>query len=289
MQRFGPYRVVRSLGQGASALVLEGEHEETLERVALRVPLLETDTRPERWLEISRVIDCPHVVRWHGVVWEGYRWAFVCDLVGGVELERLRVSTVSSAWRRGLALVALHDIGVALTAMHEAALEGRSLALVHGDLSPSNVRLRPDGTCVLMDLGETRRTALSHYTGHTVVGTPGYIAPELIRGAAPTFASDLFALGALGYAAWFGRDAFSGETEQEVLEATIGTQPDLPGADSLADLLRACLQKRPERRPTSARRVAEQVASLVQHEALDVTALRRATALTALALTGDGG
>lgn len=284
---FGRYTLGRTLGRGATSTVIEALDERTGARVALRFPLQELESSPERWLAISSAIDCPHVVRWSGIERDGYRWAFVCELVRGIELDRLRVTTASTAWRRGLAVVSLHDVAVALTAMHEATLDGATLGLVHGDLSPGNVVLRDDGACVLMDLGETRRTALSQYTGHSVVGTPGYIAPELIRGASPDARSDLFSLGALAYAAWMGRDAFGGLDEQAVLEATLSTKPELPADDPLGALVAQCLQKRPERRPDSARRVAEQVASMIRDASMDVLGLRRSTALAARALAPD--
>ena len=77
------------------------------------------------------------------------------------------------------ALGRLHDLGV-----------------VHGDVSPGNVLLDLDGRPVLGDLG------LGHVVGDVspgVWGTDGYVAPEVLLGGDPTPASDVYALGALGW------------------------------------------------------------------------------------------
>jgi serine/threonine protein kinase len=83
--------------------------------------------------------------------------------------------------------------------LHEAGF-------VHGDLKPSHTIITPQGDVVLLDLGSAveRRAAVS-----TPV-TAGYAAPELLAGAAPSVATDLFALGALGHATALGRAPAAG-------------------------------------------------------------------------------
>ncbi|MFI8963480.1 serine/threonine-protein kinase [Streptomyces sp. NPDC053493] len=141
----------------------------------------------------------------------------------------------------------------ALTHVHAAGL-------VHRDLKPSNVLLTVDGPRII-DFGIARALDAVTVTdgGLTstgaVVGSPGFMSPEQVRGERVTPASDIFCLGSvLAYAAT-GRSPF-GSSDSGV-HATMfriaNEEPDLAGlAPELAGLIRACLTKDPEGRPSAA-------------------------------------
>lgn len=134
--------------------------------------------------------------------------------------------------------------------------------LVHRDLKPSNILLTVDGPR-LIDFGIARAVDTVTDGGLTstgaLVGSPGFMSPEQVRGERLTPASDIFCLGSvLAYAAT-GRSPF-GSAESGV-HATMfriaHDEPDLAGLpDELADLVRACLHKAPAARPTAARLAA---------------------------------
>ncbi|MDT0341965.1 serine/threonine-protein kinase [Streptomyces litchfieldiae] len=141
----------------------------------------------------------------------------------------------------------------ALTAIHAAGV-------THRDLKPSNVLLTLDGPRVI-DFGIARAadSSVATRTGVTV-GSPGYMAPEQVRGERSTEAADVFGLGAvLGYAAT-GRGPFgTGDSAAHALMFRVVTEPpelgDMTGP--LRALAERCLAKEPGERPTPAEIVAE--------------------------------
>ncbi|MGW5002455.1 protein kinase domain-containing protein [Streptomyces hydrogenans] len=133
----------------------------------------------------------------------------------------------------------------------EALVAIHGQGLVHRDLKPGNVLVAEDGPRVI-DFGIAKAlhgsTALTS-VGH-VVGTAGFMAPEHLRGAA-TPASDVFALGALLVHAATGGAPFSGTDIFAVMTATLFDAPALDSVpDGVAELVRDCLDKDPERRPS---------------------------------------
>jgi serine/threonine protein kinase len=136
------------------------------------------------------------------------------------------------------------ELARALTAVH-------ALGLVHRDVKPSNVLLTLEGPR-LIDFGIARAmdgTASLTSTGVSV-GSPGYMAPEQIRGEGVTGAADVFSLGAvLAYAAT-GEAPFPGDSSAALLYMVVHEEPELGELDGdLRDLVAACLAKDPAARP----------------------------------------
>ena len=95
--------------------------------------------------------------------------------------------------------------------------------LVHGDIKPANIVLDRDGNAKLVDFGlsgMTRRDRNGNF-----VGTPNYIAPELLRGDADTHRSDIYSLGATLYHLLSGRLPHDGETPTDILKAKLWKHP----------------------------------------------------------------
>jgi hypothetical protein len=126
--------------------------------------------------------------------------------------------------------------------------------LVHRDLKPSNVLVSPDGPRVI-DFGVARAAERIQLTvTRGAVGTPAYMAPEQARDTRQaTTASDVFSLGATMLFAATGHAPYEGETVMDVLVRLATEPPDLTGLPAdLADIVRACLERDPRKRPTSA-------------------------------------
>ncbi|WP_424212355.1 serine/threonine-protein kinase [Streptomyces sp. BI20] len=144
-------------------------------------------------------------------------------------------------------------LGGALTVM-------AGLDMVHRDVKPGNVLLTDAGPR-LIDFGIAWAADLTEGLTHPglVLGSPGYMAPEQVRGQRVTGAADVFALGAvLGWAAG-GRPVFPGEHQATVLYAIVHEEPDLSGVPEeggLRELVAACLTKDPAARPGPAEVVA---------------------------------
>ncbi len=126
--------------------------------------------------------------------------------------------------------------------------------LVHRDLKPSNVLVSTDGPRVI-DFGIARAAERMQLTlSRGAVGTPAYMAPEQARDTRQaSVASDVFSLGATMLFAATGHAPYQGETVMDVMVSLATDPPDLTGLPSeLADIVSACLQRDPRRRPTSA-------------------------------------
>ncbi|MBO0918598.1 serine/threonine-protein kinase [Streptomyces laculatispora] len=135
----------------------------------------------------------------------------------------------------------------ALTAVHEQGL-------IHRDVKPSNVLLALDGPR-LIDFGIARAidaTASLTSTGVSV-GSPGYMAPEQIRGQEISGAVDVFSLGAvLAYAAT-GAAPFLGDSSAVLLYKVVHEEPELGDLEGgLREVVASCLAKNPAHRPTPA-------------------------------------
>ncbi|GAA2263740.1 hypothetical protein GCM10010232_64560 [Streptomyces amakusaensis] len=136
--------------------------------------------------------------------------------------------------------------------------EIHAAGLIHRDLKPSNVLITIDGPRVIdfgiaraLDGGEGGPTR----TG-SVVGSPGFMAPEQVRGERVTAACDVFCLGSVLVYAATGRHPFGPVSagRHAMMYRIAEEEPDLTGVPAgLADLVRDCLHKEPGRRPTPAR------------------------------------
>ena len=135
-------------------------------------------------------------------------------------------------------------IAEALRAIHAAGI-------VHRDLKPGNVVLAPDGPKVL-DFGIARaldETAITRTGG--LFGTPGWVAPELLRGGPPTPAADMFAWGGLVAFAATGRSPYGKGSAETVAVRVLDGHPDLDGVpEDLMPLVTAATGSDPGLRPT---------------------------------------
>ena len=109
------------------------------------------------------------------------------------------------------------DEAVAILGAIAAGLaEAHRRGIVHCDLKPSNVLLGNDGRVVVADFGVARR--VDEVTeGSELVGTPHYMAPEQLRGASVTPATDVFSFGALAYELITGHSAFDGDDLSQLI------------------------------------------------------------------------
>ncbi|NKZ03705.1 serine/threonine-protein kinase [Actinomadura latina] len=247
-RRLGPYRLTARLGRGGMGTVFLGE-DDTGRRVAVKVinPELADDeafhdrfrhevtaARQVRRFCTAAVLDARL---------EGDPLYVVTEYVTGPSLDE---AVKQGGPLRGGDLEALAvNIATALGAIHGAGI-------VHRDLKPSNVLLSPTGPRVI-DFGIARALDASDGPTRTgqFVGTPAYIAPELMRGEEVTPAADVFSWGCVVAYAGTGRAPFGGGTLPETINRVTSADPDLSGLDpALHALVAGSLAKDPAERPT---------------------------------------
>ncbi|MFB7516661.1 serine/threonine-protein kinase [Streptomyces sp. NPDC056144] len=244
----GSFRLHRRLGAGGMGVVYLGSDRRG-QRVALKVirPDLAEDqefrSRFAREVSAARRIRGGCTARLVAADLEADRPWFATQYVPGPSLHD-RV-----AEEGGLRAADVAAIGAALSeglvAVHEAGV-------VHRDLKPSNILLSPKGPRII-DFGIAWATGASTLTHvGTAVGSPGFLAPEQVRGAAVTPATDVFSLGAtLAYAS-MADSPFGHGSSEVMLYRVVHEEPQLHGVpDALAPLIRACLAKDPEERPST--------------------------------------
>jgi CheY-like chemotaxis protein len=205
----GRYELVRRIAEGGMGSVYLGHDSETDQDVAVKL-IARTATSTDRFLrecEALAGMHHPRVVpyRAHGDAGEGFHY-LVMDWLQGVDLsKRLQrgaldvPETVKMIRHPGEALAHVHRSGV-----------------VHRDVKPGNLFLRNDDidALTLIDFGLARGTDSAPVTQTgTLLGTPGYLAPEQVRdGFTPDARCDVFAAGCVAFECLTGASPFHGPT-----------------------------------------------------------------------------
>ncbi|MFB7255902.1 bifunctional serine/threonine protein kinase/MFS transporter [Streptomyces nojiriensis] len=265
--RIGPYRLIARLGAGGMGLVYLGRSE-VGRTVAVKVVQAEFAGNPEFRRRFAREVAAARRVggSWTAAVLDADTEAAVpwvaTQYIPGPDLQTVVARQFGPLPEDSVRTLA-NRLALALRAVHEAGL-------IHRDLKPSNVLVTVDGPRVI-DFGIAR--AMDSLTGdslHTrtgmLIGSPGFMSPEQVRGLELSPASDVFCLGAVLVYAATGRMLFGAKDTglNAHLFRIAEEEADLTGVpESLAGLVGACLHKDPARRPTPgevAERTAEDAA-----------------------------
>jgi len=185
--RIGRYEILGAIGAGGMGVVLRARDPALGREVALKMiksTLVEPAHR-ERMLHEAQAmaqVTHPNVVTVHELGEAGDEVYVAMEHVRGTMLQRWLASPRPRSERAAVAL----GLGRGIAAVHAAGL-------LHRDIKPDNVLVRPDGTPVLVDFGLARTiTARALGAGSGVAGTPRYLAPEVAAGAPAAAASDQY-------------------------------------------------------------------------------------------------
>src|SRR6516164_1599442 len=253
----GRYELLQVIGHGAMGTVWRARDLVLAREIAVkevRLPsLMSAQDRAvarERSLREARVaarLTHPGVVTVHDVIEaEGSPW-IVMELVLARSLSRVLAEDgpMPPARAAEMGTVLLEALGKA----HEAGI-------VHRDVKPGNVLITTSGRTVLTDFGIAQVAGDPRLTqAGMVMGTPGFCAPERIRGAPASPASDLWSLGATLYAAVEGRGPFDSHgSPMAVLTSIVHSDPPpARSAGPLEPVIGALMSKDPAQRPDAAR------------------------------------
>ncbi|ROO89544.1 serine/threonine protein kinase [Actinocorallia herbida] len=250
-QLIGPYRLLDRIGRGGMGTVYLAEDAEGA-RVAVKVINAELADEAAFRERFRREVTAARSVRRFCTAsvldanLENDPLYVVTEFVDGPNLDdHIRLSGPM----RGSSLEHLAvGVATALSAIHGAGI-------VHRDLKPGNVLLSQLGPRVI-DFGIARAldtTSNATRTG-TFVGTPAYMAPEVIRGEEATPAADIWAWGCVVAFAGTGVAPFAASNIPAILYQVTQGEPNLEGLDaSVRELVELALSRDPARRPSAQR------------------------------------
>jgi tRNA A-37 threonylcarbamoyl transferase component Bud32 len=248
----GRYEILEVTGSGGEGQVLRALDHLHARQVAIKVRALDPRdaTRRREILNEASVLlrMTPHahasVVREDFII--GDRYYLVMDWIDGMPLNRLLAQSGAPGLPLETVLGWMGQVAEVLDHLH-----AHSPPIVHGDVKPSNVIVASgaDRRAVLVDFGISRQhvaVAAEGAAPSAAVGSPGFMAPEMLRGAPPTPACDVFGLAATTFALLLGEPP------------RLGGSPDwtvIKGARTgiVEAAFRAALAADPAHRPASAR------------------------------------
>jgi hypothetical protein len=260
---FGDYEIQAELGRGGMGIVYQARQVSLNRPVALkmlRAGLLADGDEVRRFqneAEAVALLDHPGIVPVHEVgEHDGQRYLSMKLVPGGNLADRM--AAYRDDPRAAAALVA-----EAAEAVHHAHMRG----ILHRDLKPANILVDAQGHPHVTDFGLAKRLEADRELtlSGTILGTPGYMAPEQAAGRRGTIttATDVYGLGAVLYTMLTGKPPFTGESVVDTLQKVREQSPEPPRRTNaklprdLEVICLKCLEKDPRRRYPGAQAVAD--------------------------------
>jgi serine/threonine protein kinase/Tol biopolymer transport system component len=279
--RLGRYEIISQLGAGGMGEVYLAQDTLLRRPAALKIlPAKFTESedrlrRFEREASTASALNHPNIITIHEIGHEDSVHYMAMEFVDGETL-RARLTRTEISLREAIAIAI--QVAEALVAAHEAGI-------VHRDVKPENIMIRPDGYVKVLDFGLAKLTerppalmvdsqaptiAKADTDPGTVMGTMQYMSPEQARGLEVDERTDIWSLGCVLYEMVTGEPPFAGETTSDVIVSLLSQEPPLLSQHSgevpleLERIVRKALQKNREERYQT-----------VKDLALDLKSLRR--------------
>jgi non-specific serine/threonine protein kinase len=254
----GSYQIVARIGAGGMGEVYAARDANLDRPVALKLLPADAAADPERLRRFhtearaASSLNHPHILVVHDFGEVDGRPFIVTELVDGRTIRDM-LRTHAFGVEEAVAIVS--QVALALEAAH-------ARGVVHRDVKPENVMLRPDGFVKVLDFGlaklvEARpadaETAM-HTTAGAVLGTPRYMSPEQARGLDVDLRSDIWSVGVMLYEMIAGRPPFTGATAADLVSAILLADPAPLATAASGDLavvnriVTRALRKKPEDR-----------------------------------------
>jgi eukaryotic-like serine/threonine-protein kinase len=293
-KQYGSYRILRRLGAGGMGHVYLALDTRLGRHAALKFLSFELTAdsslfaRLEQEARTASSLNHPNILTIYDIGQAHGEHYIASEFVDGVTL---RAALDRRLIEPSNAIEIAMQIASALISAHAAGV-------VHRDLKPGNIMLRPDGIAKITDFGIARALDASGHTRHgEMLGTPDYISPEQALGKPATGASDLYALGVVAHEMLSGRRPFDkGTPVATALSHITEPPPPLPDdvPEDLAGLIWRLLAKDPADRPESARAVAvelgladDEISGLALGFAAELEGLGEGSAAPAATVTQD--
>ena len=226
-QEIGTYQIEKLLGAGGMGEVYLARDNKLGRMVALKVlpgQFVVDGDRLKRFQREARALSAlnhPNLVTVYEVGEAGGHHFIAMELVEGKTLALLRDKL---SLKELLSIVA--QVAEALGAAHQSGV-------IHRDVKPDNVMVRPDGYAKVFDFGLVKLTEVESVPGVTAhtqlgvaMGTLAYMSPEQASGEAVDHRTDIWSLGVVLYELATGRKPFTGESRQAIINAILSGQPE---------------------------------------------------------------
>ncbi len=255
----GHFKLLRLIGEGRMGRVIQA-HDINLHRIVAlkvlrkRIPGMEEQSKVRQFLREARAaaqIEHPNVVRIFEINQHDGWWYIAMEMLEGENLRDLIKAAGPLAFNRACTLIA--DAATALAIAHD-------LGIIHRDIKPTNLMLTRHGRCKLTDFGLVRLGDPNDPFDFTnkAVGSPQFMAPEVISRLEQTPAIDIYSLGATLYYILAGKPPYTGSKLEEILKKHLEAPvpdirrelPECPA--SLGKLIQRAMAKKPGDRPTAA-------------------------------------
>lgn len=210
------YRIIEEVGQGGMAVVYRAEDRTLNREVAVKVLHPHLLAEPESKARLEREAHAVAKLNHDGILQifdysggDSSSSYIVTEFIDGQTLKQFLAGRRLPAPE--LAALIVVEVGAALAHAH-------SLGIIHRDVKPENIMVRRDGVIKLMDFGVAQVVDLERMTvTGQILGSPAYMAPELLEGKHLDFRSDIFSVGVMLYQMATGVLPFAGKNPHEVL------------------------------------------------------------------------
>ena len=281
-RELGSYRLVELLGRGGMGEVWRAQHRLLARPAAIKLIQPEVlgcsnsketailKRRFEREARATAMLSSPHTIGLYdfGMAEDG-AFYYVMELLEGMNLHTLVEKYGPVLAERAASF--LHQACLSLEEAHQSGL-------VHRDIKPANIFICRYGLeydfVKVLDFGVVKSkdepSAANQLTdANHATGTPGFMAPEMVLGGNVDARADIYAVGCVGYWLLTGRLVFEEESfiatmlahaQKDPIPLSHRTEMEVPA--ELEQLIMSCLEKQPERRPSSAAEIAKQLLRL---------------------------
>jgi predicted ATPase len=274
--RLGPYEITALLGAGGMGEVYRARDTRLDRTIAVKIlsSTFSADSdrlrRFEQEARSASALNHPNIITIYELGRDGSTHYIAMELVEGKTVREL-IGSGSLPIQKAIEIAAQAAEG--LTKAHEAGIS-------HRDLKPDNLMVSNDGFVKILDFGlakltlpsgeltEASPTVAWQTRPGVVMGTMQYMSPEQVSGGRLDFRSDQFSFGLVLYEMVTGKLAFRRDTTAETLVAILREQADPVGAQNsdapapLCWVIERCLAKDPEKRYTSTRELARELAAI---------------------------
>ena len=244
--RLGPYEILAQIGAGGMGEVYLARDPRLGRDVAVKVSAQQFTERFAREAKIVASLNHPNICTLYDV---GPNY-LVMELIEGPTLtDKLKAGPIPL----GEATHIARQIADALDGAHDKGV-------IHRDLKPGNVKIRPDGVVKVLDFGlakaggtpvatsdESPTLTVGQTAAGVILGTAAYMSPEQAKGKEVNKRSDIYAFGLVFYEMLTGVRPHKGDTLQETLASVLRDEPDLSKVPAQVQrLLKRCLEKDPQ-------------------------------------------